>query len=52
MEKLTDKEMKRIEGGISVWVGLGIGAIAIFLSGVLDGIMHPKACEGGSYAKN
>ena len=50
MEKLTTQEMKRIEGGVSLWVGIGIGALAIFLSGVLDGIIHPKRCEGGSNA--
>ena len=52
MEKLTNQELKNVKGGISVWIGLGLGALTVFLSGLLDGIMHPKACEGGNYASH
>lgn len=47
MEKLTEKELREVEGGISLWVGIGIGALAVFLAGLLDGAVHPKTCEGG-----
>ncbi len=47
MKKLTEEEMKKVEGGISVWIGVGIAALTVFLAGFLDGIVHPKNCEGG-----
>ena len=46
MKQLTIKELKNIHGGISVWLGVGIGALAVFISGIIDGLVHPKTCEG------
>ncbi len=48
MEKLTDKELVATQGGVSLWIGVGLGALAIFLAGMIDGIVHPKSCEGGN----
>ena len=44
MKRLDNKELERIEGGISAWAALGIASIVIFVSGVIDGIVHPKSC--------
>ena len=45
METLKKDEMKRIKGGgISVWVMVGIGAAIVFLSGIIDGFVHPESC--------
>ncbi len=47
MKTLTKEEMMQVKGGISVWVGVGIAALAVFLAGLVDGIVHPNPCEGG-----
>ena len=43
---LKDQELERIQGGAVpyIWIGIGIAAIIIFLSGVVDGITNPKEC--------
>lgn len=46
MKKMTMEEMKEIKGGFSVWAGLGIAAIIVFLTGVIDGFVHPNSCGG------
>ncbi len=45
MNKINNKELERIEGGFSTWAALGIASIVIFISGLVDGIVHPKSCE-------
>lgn len=45
MVDLSDKELKMIKGGISVWGILGIIASAIFGVGVLDGLVRPLGCR-------
>ncbi len=45
MKKLDNKKLERIEGGFSTWAALGIASIVIFVSGLVDGIVHPKSCE-------
>jgi len=44
MRKLKDNELERIEGGFSTWAAIGIASLVIFVSGVIDGIVHPKSC--------
>lgn len=44
MKRLNNKELERIEGGFSAWAALGIASVVIFISGVIDGIVNPKAC--------
>ncbi len=44
MKSLNQESLKNMKGGFSIWAGVGIGALIIFLSGVVDGIVHPKAC--------
>lgn len=44
MEKLKSKDLENIIGGFSVWMGIGIAAIVVFLAGVLEGITNPNKC--------
>ena len=45
MKPLSQESLKNMKGGFSIWAGVGIGALVIFLSGIIDCIVHPKACE-------
>lgn len=45
MKEIKEEDMKNIEGGISVWGGIGIGAAVVFLIGVIDGIVRPLKCN-------
>lgn len=45
MVKLSESELKDINGGISVWTAIGIGALVTFIAGVIDGIVRPLACR-------
>ena len=46
IKKLSDEALEKINGGggAAIWIGLGITAIVVFLSGVIDGIANPKSC--------
>jgi len=47
IRNLTVKELESIKGGegFTIWMGLGIAALIIFLSGVIEGITNPEACK-------
>ncbi len=45
MKEISNKELKAISGGISVWGILGIIAGAIFGVGVIDGVVRPLKCR-------
>lgn len=47
MKEVNNKKLKEVTGGGINW-GLiaGIGAIASFLVGVVDGLINPKKCNG------
>lgn len=45
MNKLEQKELKNIKGGIGFWGIAGIVSGAIFIIGVLDGIARPLKCN-------
>ena len=45
MKEITEKNLERINGGFSTWAALGIISTVLFLSGVLNGIVHPKSCQ-------
>lgn len=46
MRKLKEKELKNITGGgISIGLGITIGAIVTFLIGLVDGYVRPLACR-------
>lgn len=44
MEVVEMKDLDNVVGGFSAWVGVGIAALVVFLSGVLDGITNPNRC--------
>lgn len=46
MIKLTDEELKNIEGGgINLGLIVGIGAGITFIIGVIDGLIRPLKCN-------
>ena len=45
MREIKEEELKQTKGGISAWAAIGIGALAAFLSGVIDGIARPFKCS-------
>ena len=46
MKKISNKKLEKIVGGeITVWTILAVSAIVIFISGVIEGYTHPKACN-------
>ena len=46
MEQIEDKQLEKINGGgvSAVWIGIGIAAIMVFISGVIEGIAYPRSC--------
>ena len=44
MRVLNSNQLDNVVGG-NVWVGLGIVAFIIFLSGVFEGITNPGRCN-------
>lgn len=48
IEKLDILAQENIKGGamVSVWTGIVIAAIAVFLSGLIEGITNPERCNG------
>ena len=45
MKELKKDELIKIDGGISTWGAIGIGAGIVYLIGVLDGIFRPLKCN-------
>ena len=46
MKNINNNELKEIKGGGVNWGLLaGIGAVASFLIGVIDGLINPKNCN-------
>lgn len=43
--KLNDAELMAIEGGIKYTLLAAIGAIGVFIAGVIDGILRPLKCN-------
>ena len=47
MKYLDEKEMCEVNGGAFKWGAIaGIGALASFICGVIDGIINPQKCNG------
>ena len=48
MKQLDVAMQESIQGGamISVWTGIVIAALAVFLSGLIEGITNPERCNG------
>ncbi len=46
IEQLSTEKQESIKGGaISVWTGIIIAALAVFLSGIIEGITNPTSCN-------
>lgn len=46
MYKLNENNLKNIKGGGVNWTLMaGIGAVASFVIGVIDGLINPKKCN-------
>ena len=45
-EKVNNLELQKITGGVSALALVGIAALIIFISGVLDGFTNPGRCNG------
>ena len=48
MKKIEVDQLEKVKGGatISIWTGVMIATIIIFLSGVVEGITNPERCNG------
>ena len=48
IRRINDENLEKIKGGamISVWTGIVVTAIVIFVSGVIEGITNPGRCNG------
>ena len=45
MKKLNDLELKKVEGGMTMWAAIGIGLVVTFVAGIIDGIARPSKCR-------
>ena len=46
MNKISNEKLKEIKGGAINWkLMAGIGAVASFIIGVIDGLINPKKCN-------
>ena len=45
IECINNNDLKRITGGISALGMIGIAALIIFISGVIEGITNPGRCN-------
>ena len=53
MKEVEEKELEKVEGGISVWAAIGIGAAIVFAIGAVDGYIRPLKCNmAAKRAKN
>lgn len=51
MKKISNKELKKINGGFSLTTLIGVSALVAFIAGVIDGFVNPIPC-GGEEWKN
>jgi len=45
VKEIKEEELCKIEGGISAWAVIGIGALVVFSIGVIDGFIRPLKCN-------
>lgn len=45
MKKIDNLELERVMGGASPWIAVAIAAAVVFIAGVIEGIVHPNACQ-------
>lgn len=49
IKAVENENLEKIKGGegiTTVWIGLAVTAIVIFISGVIEGITNPERCNG------
>lgn len=44
MVQIQSDELDKVVGGGSVWIGVAVAAVIVFLSGVIEGITNPGRC--------
>ena len=46
ISRISDENLERIKGGatVTVWTGIAIAAIVIFVSGIIEGLVNPGGC--------
>ena len=48
IKRIQEEQLETIKGGsttlFTVWTGIAIASIVIFISGVIDGITNPNRC--------
>ena len=47
MQRMDNNSLAKINGGFSVWTGLAIAAIVVFIARILEGFTNPKECNNG-----
>lgn len=45
MKEIKTEELKKIEGGLSLWACIGLAALAVFGIGIVDGFVRPLKCR-------
>ncbi len=46
MKKIEDKNLENIIGGeVTMMTVFIVSAIVVFISGIIDGYVHPKSCN-------
>lgn len=53
MKKLSDEQMLKVVGGggIGAWTFIGIGALIVFISGIITGYVNPSSCVKSAESK-
>ena len=50
IKTIKNEELENIKGGattaFSIWTGIVVASIIVFLSGVIEGITNPERCNG------
>ena len=48
IKEIDQEDLDKIKGGaaVSIWTGIVIAAIVVFISGVIEGITNPERCNG------
>lgn len=47
LNRIDDKELTKIKGGFAMnaWIAIGIAAVVVFVSGIIEGISNPDRCN-------
>lgn len=47
IQKIKEENLEKIKGGegFTIWAGIVVAGIIIFVSGLIDGIVNPRGCN-------